>query len=268
VGYNVYRAKAGAAEAKRLNAEPIAEPCFNDVDTTDGTEYAYAVRAVGRRGTEGERSASVPATAKAEGKEAVFVAAFDQGADAVLPGGAAARGTLQGKAGVAGGVLDLRQGGHATFEKRPEFDLSKVGRISIECWVAIGQETQMPIVVSCGLWQKAGWFLQRFGGGWRWHVGGIDCDGGKPVAGGWTHLAATFDGHKARLFQDGALVAEKSGEAVRAPWDSPLHVGQYSGGVAPSFQLNGQIAGLKIYNRALSAEEVKAASAAKPRAKP
>ena len=52
-----------------------------------------------------------------------------------------------------------------------------------------------------------------------------------------------------------------------AALDSPLHVGQYSGGVAAGFQVNGRIAGLKIYNRALSAEEIKAAAVAKPAAK-
>jgi hypothetical protein len=125
----------------------------------------------------------------------------------------------------------------------------------------------MPIVASCGVWQKAGWFLQRLGGGWRWHVGGIDCDGGKPVVGRWTHLVGTYDGRMARLFQDGQVVGEKAGEAIRAPWTGPLHVGQYSGGPAPTFQVNGWISGLRIYSRALPADEIKAAAQTAPPAK-
>jgi hypothetical protein len=265
--YHVYRTKAGGTELKRLTAQPIAQPVFSDVDAAAGVEYSYIVRAVNRRGTEGAPTEAALATALAQSKEPLFVANFSRSADAALLAGGSARGTLHGKASAADAALDLRQGGHATFDHRPEFDLARAGRISVECWVEISQETQMPIVVSCGLWQKAGWFVQRFGGGWRWHVGGIDCDGGKPATGRWTHLVGTFDGHVTRLFQDGALAAERPGDANLDPWDSPLHVGQYSGGPAPTFQVNGWISGLKIYSRALAADEIKAA-AQSPRAKP
>jgi hypothetical protein len=121
----------------------------------------------------------------------------------------------------------------------------------------------MPVVVSCGHWRHAGWFVQRIGGGWRWHVGGIDCDGGKPAPGRWTHLVGTYDGQTARLYQDGRPVAAKAGAASRAPWKRPLHVGQYSGGPGAPYQVFGRIAGLRIYSRALPAAD--AAAAFKPR---
>jgi len=120
------------------------------------------------------------------------------------------------------------------------------------------------VIASCGLWQSSGWFLQQLGGVWRWHLGGIDCDGGKVVAGQWTHLTATFDGQVARIFQDGTLVATRAGKANPAPWPGELHVGQYSAGPAPSFQVAGRIAGLKIYHRALTADEAVLAARAKP----
>lgn len=91
-------------------------------------------------------------------------------------------------------------------------------------------------------------------------VGGIDCDGGAPAPGKWTNLVGTFDGRTARLFQDGRLVAEKSGNANRAPWKGPLHVGQYSGGPGPEFQVAGWISNLRIYARAVRLEDLRPAN--------
>ena len=266
--YNVYRAEAGAADLKRMTSQPITQAVYSDVEAAAGVRYAYVVRAVSPRGAEGTATEAAVAVPLPQPREPVFAAALARTADAALLAGGAARGTMHGKASMAESALDLRQGGHVTFDHRPEFDLAGTGRLSVECWVEISQETPMPVIVSCGLWQKAGWFIQRLGSGWRWHVGGIDCDGGRPATGRWTHLVGTFDGHVARLFQDGLRVGEKEGEASRAPWDSPLHVGQYSGGPAPSYQVHGRIAGMRIYSRAITANEVKTASQAPPPAQP
>jgi hypothetical protein len=89
-------------------------------------------------------------------------------------------------------------------------------------------------------------------------VGGVDCDGGTPETGRWLHLAGTFDGTTARVYQDGKLLAEASGTFNTAPWPGPLHVGQYSGGPNPDFQVNGRIREVKVHHRALTAEEIAA----------
>ena len=256
--YHVYRAREGADDFQRLSAEPTPELAYSDGSAGDGVRYAYTVRAVSRRGAESAAPDAVVAAALPVIREPIFTAAFAKNLDAALYGGGAARGKVHGKARVADGALDLRQGGHVTFAHRPDFDLTR--QLSVECWVQFTEETQMPVVVSCGHWNQAGWFLQRIGGGWRWHVGGIDCDGGKPAPGRWTHLVGTFDGRTARLFQDGRLVAEKGGHAIQTPWKGPLHVGQYSGGPGPQYQVTGWIAGLRFYSRALPAEDAKAAS--------
>ncbi len=52
----------------------------------------------------------------------------------------------------------------------------------------------MPVIISCGRWQDRGWFLQKLGGSWRWHLGGTDCDGGGVPTGQWVHLTGTYDG--------------------------------------------------------------------------
>jgi len=134
----------------------------------------------------------------------------------------------------------------------------------VECWVYFEKQGQMPVIVSCGVWQQSGWFLQWLGNHWRWHVGGIDCDGGTPALGRWIHLVGTFDGKTARLFQDGALVAEKVGAANTNVFAGELHVGQYSGLPSVEYQVTGRIAGVKIYHRPLDATEAAAAAKTKP----
>jgi len=261
--YVVYRTEAGKDDFKPLTAEPTPQLHYSDATAANGVKYAYTVRAVNRRGMESDAAGPATAAALPVPQEAVFTADFTKDANAVLYGGGTAKGTLHGKANVAGGGLDVRAGGHATFSHRSEFDLDR--RVSMECWVYFTKENKMPVVVSCGHWQRAGWFLQRIGAGWRWHVGGIDCDGGKPAPGRWTHLVGTFDGGACRLFQDGKLVAERAGNANRVPWNGPLVVGQY-GAPDATFQVTGWIAGMKIYNRVLQEKDAAAACQTKPAA--
>ena len=252
--YHVYRSKPPGGQSKQLTTEPIVELRYSDATAPVGVKHAYTIRAVSERGGTSGPSQSA-AAALPEVRDPLFTAAFTANAEAALYGGGKARGTLHGKAKIAPDekALDLRNGGYATFAHRGEFDLT--GKFSLACRVKLGStgKGQIPIVASCGLWNKAGWFLQRIGSGWRWHVGGIDCDGGAPAPGKWTELVGTFDGRTARLYQDGRLVATKAGKANRTPWSKPLHVGQYSGGVAPSFQVNGLISNVRIYGCAVNA---------------
>jgi hypothetical protein len=152
------------------------------------------------------------------------------------------------------GQLDLRDGGHATFPHHTHFDLNQP--LTLTCWICTEHETQMPVIVSCGAWKQTGWFLQRFGKAWRWHVGGVDCDGGTPVTGRWTHLTATVSGQQLRLYQDGQLVKEAEGAVDSGAWPGPLMIGQYSGQPAASYQARGRLAGIRLYHRILASEEI------------
>jgi len=254
--YHVYRATSPDGPFKPLTAEPIVELRYNDTTAPAGVKHVYAVRAVSDRGGTSAPSQPAAAAALPEVRDPLFVAAFTADAQAALYGGKKAPGTLHGKAKIAPDdkALDLRNGGYATFPHRREFDLT--GKFSLACRVKIVRPSQMPIVASCGYWRQAGWFLQRIGSGWRWHVGGIDCDGGSPALGKWTELVCTFDGRTARLYQDGRLVATQTGHPNRARWGKPLYVGQYSGGVDPSFQVNGLISNVRIYGCAVSPKEL------------
>ena len=261
--YHVYRAVDGAGDFQRITDAPIPTLHYDDATATNDVKYAYTVRAVNRRGIEGEAVAGVAASALPEIRDALFAALLEQTPDATLYAGDTAPGAVHGNARIEGGLLDLREGGHLTFDHRPEFDLTH--RLSVEFWVRFTEDTDMPVVIGCGRWNEAGWFVQRLGDRWRWYVGGLNCDGGaKPALGQWTHIAATFDGQRARLFQDGKPVAEKAGQANTALWDGPLHVGQYPAGVAPAYQVKGWMAGVKVYNCALSEEDARAAAQSSP----
>ena len=256
-GYHVYRGAPGGPMEK-ITERPVVGTSWIDAGAKPLVQYAYAVSAVSRRGLEGSACAPSAPAAALDRRNPVFRLDLSGGVRGLLDDGSAVAATVHGGAVAADGALDLRRGGHVTFARREEFDLLQP--LSVECRVWLDEAGRMPVVVSCGVWNSAGWFIQRLGNVWRWHVGGIDCDGGNPVVGRWVHLAGTFDGRTARLFVDGVKVAEKSGSAALAPWKGAMHVGQYSGRPGPEYQLSGRVADVKIYHRALDAAEVAAAA--------
>jgi hypothetical protein len=262
VGYNVYRSPSEAAEFQLVTATPIRQTRFSDADVESGKPYRYVVRAISQRGAEGPPTTAAEATATIV-TEPVFTAAFDTRAAASLWGGQTLEGKLHGPAACSSGILDLRSGGHATFPHQESFDLAQP--LSMTCWIWFDSPGQMPVLVSSGHWNQAGWFLQRLGGVWRWHVGGVDCDGGRPAVGRWIHLAAVYDGQALKLYQNGEAVAECPASINTAPWTGELHVGQYSGQPSADFQVTGRMTGVRLYHRPLDAKEVEAEAKQTPK---
>ncbi|MBI2478438.1 MAG: hypothetical protein HYV60_07300, partial [Planctomycetia bacterium] len=261
VRYRVYRARADE-RAPEILADALADANYIDGGLEAGIEYAYTVSAVGRRGQASASTSPVIASALPVIKQPVFAAAFSQDANARLLDDGVVEGTLHGQAKIEQGFLDLCHGGHVTYPHRREFDLRH--GFSVACWLYVDQQGEMPVVLSCGRWQGSGWFLQRYTSGWRWHVGGTDCDGGRPAPGRWTHLLATFDGRQATLFQDGVPVASRPCHPDRTPWPGPLFVGQYGAAPGSAYQVSGRLAGLEIYQRAIPTEEAAAKFQAGP----
>ena len=254
--YHVYRTDPGATAPKRLTADAVADCAFSDTTGHPKTVYTYTVRAIGLRGSQGQPSPGAQAASLPIVKDPSFIAPLTGDTAGSIYGRDAIKGVLHGKAKIADGALDLRHGGHVTFPWQREFELAAGEGFTVAVRVRFDREEKMPVVVSCGQWRKAGWFLQRIGAGWRWHVGGVDCDGGKPAVGRWTHLVATYDGRTARLYQDGKPVGARAGAASRAPWRKPMYVGHYGSLPGQPFQVLGQIAEVRIYNRTMPPEEV------------
>jgi hypothetical protein len=250
--YNVYRA-AASSEFALLNKSPLPSLSYSDLDVQPGVTYGYQVRAIDRRDQASLPSPTAETSPLPETQEPVFAAPFGENADAVLLDGKTAKGKLHGDARVVEGALTLGVSGFASFDHQPEFDLTHA--LSVECWVRIDQDSAMPVVLSCGAFHGQGWFVQRYGSAWRWHVAPFSCDGGRGAVGRWTHLVGTYSGTTATLYQDGQQVASIDCYPNRAPWPGPLVIGQYSS-AGDSYQVHGRIAGVKIYRRVLRTPEV------------
>jgi hypothetical protein len=261
-GYHIYRAGPEQAEMEKITAEPVRAVSYCDGRVETQTTYAYTVRAVSRRGVESEPSAQVDATANVV-MDPMFTAVMEKNPQGLLYGGDILKGKLHGAATVADGTLDVGKGGHLTFKHHSHFDVTQP--LSVECWVRFDRRSTMPVIASCGVWNQAGWFLQWLGGRWRWHVGGVDCDGGQPELGRWIHLVGTCDGRTLRLFQDGVQVAQRTADPSTAVWPGEFHIGQYSGTPTPDYQVNGRISGLKLYHRVLAADEAAESAQNQPR---
>lgn len=72
----------------------------------------------------------------------------------------------------------------------------------------------------------------------------------------WYHIAVTYEEHTFKLYRNGVLVQEKQGE-IRPDAEEPLYIGRRSTD-EPRFYFHGKIDDLRMYSRALSADEVTA----------
>lgn len=262
VRYHIFRKQAGDDEIEQLTEEPVASATFFDLSVEPDTEYVYTVRSVDRCGQVSDVSPSATAVPLPLIREPVFAAPMANDTAGRLLDGRMIKGQVRGNARVVDGALRLGEGGYVAFGHQPEFDIRH--DLTIECWVRVDDPAKMPVIMACGEYMRTGWFLQYYGGRWRWHVGGVSCDGGKAIANVWVHLVGTFDGRRAQLYQSGRLVADTPCVPNRTPWTGPLHIGQYAR-VSPDYQVKGLISGVKFYQRALSAKEIAANAKELPR---
>jgi PKD repeat protein len=79
--------------------------------------------------------------------------------------------------------------------------------------------------------------------------------GSRLAANTWTHLAATYDGTRQRLYINGIEVANRPQTGQIQTSNSPLHIG---GNSVWGEYFQGRIDEVRIYNRALSAVEIQA----------
>jgi len=247
--YVITRQPAGSDKAVTVTPEPIRGTSYVDYPPQAGS-YAYTVRTVARGGV-----TSPPALTQAkvlpQRKTPTFIALTGDDR-AIRADGSKVKLRLNGGAKIAGAQLDLAKGGYATVAHLAEFDLDRA--FSLACWIKFDRLSAMPVPLSCGSFGGTGWFVQAYQNRWRWHVGGVSCDGGKVIVGKWVHVAATFDGAHATLYIDGKPAATVNCSANLAASNAPLVIGQYVSQLE-QFQVFGQLSDLKLYARALSPAE-------------
>jgi len=224
--YNVY------AGGQRLTPEPIFGNSF-DIRTGALESVEYIVETVGR--IAGGRT-SVMGQPLPPREGTVF---------SLTPGS----GHLVAPATFDGDELDLSRGGYFVVPHDDNFNVHD-GGFTVEFSVKFDSIEGSPVVVCNGFWNRAGWFFQAFNGQWRFHVDGVNCDGGAVRVGEWLHIVGTFDGQTLRLYENGTLIAHHAASANRTPWLDNLVIGQYSQ-TAPGFQVRGRIRDVRIWHRVL-----------------
>jgi len=259
--YSVWRRATQEKDGFLLTPEPTFLLSLLDATTCEDTTYEYRVQTVSRRGILGPLSEPIQARCLPQIHDPVLSFEFGENPQAHHISGKTLSGKFHGQ--VQGKDIALRlQDGHVTF---PYHDSLGLGQgLTLNLWVWLDEPGQIPVVISCGQWQVAGWFLQRLGDTWRWHVGGVDCDGGAAHVGIWIHMACVYDGSRILLYQDGKQVANNPSSPHTAPWRGDLHLGQYSAGPAPVYQTKGSILDLRIYHRVLSDDEILMKSKKRP----
>jgi len=208
------------------------------------------VRAVDRARRLGPPSAAVEAAPLPVPRDPVLV--FDGAGPRAATG---QQGALAGKAEVAGGVLDTRQGGWLAF---PRDEILQPGApLTVSMWVDVDRIEGIPVLISFGHFDGPGWWLQLIGGKIRFYLPVMNIlDAGALPPGARHHLTAVYDGRWSRLHVDGKEVGSLEVGAIDpAPWGGELRIGMYSD-VDGQFQTRARFGAVKIWRRALPAGEV------------
>ena len=228
----------------KLNKAPVRGTSYSDVVFHKGQETSYAVVAHAPRRADPEmprESDWVSARPLPTRMEPVLVLkALTDGLK------------LTGKTRFESDVLCVQAGGYAALAPTP--DRLVTVPFSFVMDVFFDDPGQMPVLLGFGQYNGAGWFLQKFGGRWRFHLAGVSCDGGNVPVGEWVRIVGVYDGQKARLFQNAQLVAEAAVQDIPAFFNHELYIGQYSAQNEKPYQFKGKIKGLSLFNRVLDAE--------------
>ncbi len=252
--YEVYRKEPGVSGYTRI-AQADADT-FLVTGLEANAPYQFVVQSLTQYGQKGAISAPVTVTPLLASQNPVLSVSFngnlksDQGTIGTPEGTLSFVTTKTGRK-----ALLLGSGGAVTFAPHPIFQLNNA--ITLSIWVKFNRIAQMPVIVSAGRWDGDGFFLQVFSGGVRFYIGnGNVLDTGRIQAGKWYNLVAVFDGHTMRVYINGKLSGERTDITPSASqWNGGMVVGQYTDR-GDMYQVLGQIADLRLYDRALSSGEV------------
>jgi tetratricopeptide (TPR) repeat protein len=178
-------------------------------------------------------------------------------------------GTVAGNAtwtkGRTGGAIDLN--GHDNFVRiadKSAFDFA--GNATVACWVRLRSvPVEWTAIVTKG---DTAWRLSTSGSEMKFHFAVQNWEAGKGFVNGattvraneWHHLAGVYDGSVLKLYLDGTLDAT-------APWDQGMGRNNFDVLIGENAEnkgrcFDGLIDDVRVYNYALSDNEIKALAAA------
>ena len=190
---------------------------------------------------------------------------FDEGSGTVLKDSSANRndGIIYGATWVDGkyGKALSFDGSNDYVTVQDSASVDIISTITIEAWIKFYQGSTQSIISKSSLSQNNAYVFPRFdktnqltfwlnAGGWQiLNVGNVF------PYGEWHHVAGTYDGLNMNVYVDGILTGnQKSVSGAITTNSNPLTIG-YQPGTSEFFY--GSIDEVRIYNRALTADEVK-----------
>ena len=201
-----------------------------------------------------------------------------QGATAVDWSGHANHGTLVGAPqwadGYDGGALEFEYGNTHDGVAVKAFDVP-TGAITLGAWVkpeSFAQNDGRIITKATGTNENDHfWMLSTIASGSEYvlrfrlktddgqNTTTLIADGGALTVGEWTHAAATWDGTSTVLYKEGVEVGRgaKAGTAVAANPTLGISIGNHLTGTTGSRAWDGLIDDVRVYNKALSVDELK-----------
>lgn len=252
-GYRVYRYSSTDAQGVPLTELPITGTSY--IDLRPDKAYTYRVATEDRGGQLSDYSLPAGAQALPRGSGPLFV--WSASSAGPLPTGAA----VQAPAKLGPNGLDTSRGGWMVVPHQPAFDIA--GEFAVALRFRAHRVDQIPVIASCGEFQKSGWFVQILGNRVRFSLGGdAILDAGAMTPNQLHTVVCTYDGLTMRIAVDGAEVGSKEYRNVgTSNWSGPLFVGQYHF-LEPQYQFWGEIARLSIYDYSPDMAEIQAISAA------
>jgi hypothetical protein len=163
--------------------------------------------------------------------------------------------TTAGKYG-RGGDFD-GSGDYIEISQNSSINLSTNGSFSFGYWIKVDTLTNFVGTIMKGGFQSSyGHLLWTDGSLRAYYSGGSYIEVPSLTTGkigSWLYITQTYDGDKIRIYRDGDLFFTSSGEVTLETSTDPLYFGVSSGN---QYSLDGQMDEVRVYNRALSANEV------------
>src|ERR1017187_8031595 len=243
-----------------------AATTYSDTNLAAGVNYCYTVAATNNLGGISADSASacavtLPATSATNllaywtFDEGTGTTAFDSSGNTNT--GAVVLGSGNWSGGIINGALNF-DGESTQVTVSNAASLDPVQTITISMWVNASYWFNTPRILEKGNTDNQYGLFVNGSGQLEFLLAGVT--GGTlvttpPSAGGWHHIAATYDGSLISLYIDGQLVAQQAASGALAITTDPLAIGDKpSGGVLTSFA--GVLDDVRIYGSGLPANQV------------
>jgi len=259
-GYQVERCQGAGCTSFAQTATAIGTS-FGDAGLTGGMSYSYRIRATDAAGNLSAYSGVASATTSSVAAGLVASYSFDEGSGTTLAdsSGNGNNGTVSGATWTTAGRFRnalVFNGTSSRVTIPNSTSLQLTTGMTLEAWV-------FPTADPTG-WRSIvyktidGYYLMLNPGptvGGTWTSGTAWLPTPTSLAlNEWTHLAATFDGTAMRMYVNGGLVDSQPQTAPLSPTTGTLQIG--ADGYPGEF-FEGRIDDVRIYNRALSASEVR-----------